>query len=61
MTDTLARRLARLERQRKPRQAYIPTWLDLLRGTPPPPGMPGPDWPALLRTARADQIGPDRA
>lgn len=61
MPDHLARRLDRLAQLLKPRPAYVPTWLDLLMDTPPPPGMPGPDWPALLRTARADQIGPDRA
>jgi hypothetical protein len=61
MADHLARRLDRLEQLRKPRPAYMPTWEDLLRDNPPPPGMPGPDWPALWKTARADQIGPDRA
>jgi len=49
MNDTLARRLDRLEQQRKPRPDYVPSWRDLLLGTPPPPGTPGPDWSALLR------------
>ena len=49
MTDTLHRRISRLEQQRKPdpiRQP-APTWRALLE-TEPPPG-PGPDWSALIK------------
>ncbi len=50
MTDTLDRRIARLEQQhRKPRPDSVPTWRALLE-TEPPPG-PGPDWGALTRGA----------
>ena len=52
MTDTLHRRIARLEQQRKPdpiRQP-APTWRALLESEPPPG--PGPDWAALIGVRR---------
>ncbi len=53
MNDALARRLKRLEQARqKPAPGYLPTWRDLIAGTPPPPGVPGPDWSALVGAKR---------
>jgi len=49
MSDTLDRRIARLEQQRKPESIRqpTPTWRTLLEAMPPPG--PGPDWAALTK------------